>query len=133
MDGPAMFVRVAQLVVIASGLWLIFAGVVALVRPATAIGFVARMGSTLRIHWTEHLLRGVAGLALMLADETARVPSLFLIGGGFVLASSVMILLAPRDWHARYARSAAARLGPGAMRLLAPLSVAGGVGLIWAT
>lgn len=129
---PNWIVDVAWIVVMIAGLWLVFAGLVALFRPAVAIRFIARMGSTVRIHWTEHSIRGLVGLALMLAAEASRAPQLFLGGGSFVLATSALILFAPREWHASYARSASSKLNPTLLRLLAPLSIGGGAGLIWA-
>ena len=126
-------VGIARLIVALAGAWLIFAGGAALARPETAIRFVASMGSTPRIHLTEHFLRGLTGVALMLAADVARAPGMFFYGGAFVAVSSALILAAPRAWHSRYARTAAARLGPCSVRVLAPLSIAGGAVLIWAT
>ena len=133
MSEANILVDAARLIVALSGAWLIFAGLVALLRPAAAIRFIASMGSTPRIHWIEHLLRGLAGIALMLAANVARFPAAFFYCGAFVAASSVLILLVPRAWHARYARTAAAKLHPFLTRLLAPISIAAGAGLIWAT
>ncbi|MDP3673594.1 MAG: hypothetical protein Q8R44_00620 [Novosphingobium sp.] len=133
MPNSFTIVLIAQAVVVVAGVWLIFSGIVALIRPVLATTFIARMGSTVRIHWTEHTVRALAGAGLILASPAAWAPGLFLYGGVFLIATSSLILAAPRSWHARYSQTAARHLTPGLVRLLAPLAMIGGTALIWAT
>ena len=123
---------VAQSIIAAGALWLATAGAVAVISPGTARRFIGRMGSTPRIHFTEHLLRGLVGVALIVAAASSRFPTAFHWGGIFIAATSLLILIAPREWHARYSRTAARKLGDGTLRALGPISLAAGVGLLWA-
>lgn len=123
---------IAQSIIAAGALWLAVAGVVAVISPAAARRFIGRMGSTPRIHFTEHFLRGLVGVALILAEASSKFPAAFHWSGIFIAATSLLILLAPREWHARYSRTAAQKLGDGTLRVLGPISLAAAVGLLWA-
>ena len=123
---------VAQSIIAAGALWLSVAGIVAVISPEAARRFIGRMGSTPRIHFTEHFLRGLVGVALILAAASSKFPAAFHGAGIFIAATSLLILIAPREWHARYSRTAARKLGDGTLRALGPISFAAGVGLLWA-
>ena len=92
-------VTAALAVLLAAAGWLAFVGLVCLFRPQVAQATLGRMGSTWRIQLGEHALRGLAGLAMVLRADASKVPELFTFGGWFVVASSVLIVLAPRRWH----------------------------------
>jgi uncharacterized protein YjeT (DUF2065 family) len=123
---------VAQSIIAAGALWLAVAGLVAVISPEAARRFIARMGSTPRIHFTEHFLRGVVGVALILGAASSKFPVGFYWAGIFIAATSLLILIAPREWHARYSRSAARKLSDGKLRALGPISLAAGIALLWA-
>lgn len=61
------------------------------------------MGSTRAIHLGEHALRALAGVALVLRAAESKVPALFTAAGWFIVATSLLIVLAPRKWHLAYA------------------------------
>jgi uncharacterized protein YjeT (DUF2065 family) len=129
-SGPSVTL-VAQSIIAAGALWLAVAGLVAVISPQAARRFIGRMGSTLRIHFTEHFLRGLVGVALILAAASSKFPVAFHWAGIFIAATSLLILIAPREWHARYSRTAARRLGDGTLRALGPISLAAAVALLW--
>jgi len=122
----------AHILVGLAGVWLIFVAGVMATRPEAARSGIRAAGSTVFLQWAEHLIRGSVGLAMVLAAETARMPQVFTIAGSFILVTSVIILALPRRWHQGYAQACADALAPWAIRVLSPLSLAGGIWLIWA-
>ncbi|MHA6287777.1 hypothetical protein [Maricaulis sp. CAU 1757] len=115
-----------------ASLWLVGVGLLCAARPEVALRGLASMGSTRLIHFGEHALRGMAGLALVGAAAGSRHPAVFFWAGLFIVASSALIALAPRRWHHAYAVWWARRLPAWSMRLAAPLSIAAGLALAWA-
>ncbi|WP_420430171.1 hypothetical protein [Hyphobacterium sp.] len=122
----------AKLGVYALGLWLIAVAALMASAPSRALQGLAGMGSTPLIHFGEHALRSLAGLALIGASETARFPTIFYVSGLFLVFSSALIVIAPRRWHHAYAQFWAQRLPVWSIRWLAPLSAAAGLALLWA-
>ncbi|MFQ5564320.1 MAG: hypothetical protein ACE5FO_12215 [Parvularculaceae bacterium] len=123
---------VGQLLVILFGLWLIVVGVLMAAKPQTALRCLGKAASTNVINYAELTLRLIAGLALALYAEFSRFPEIFRIVGWFVVATSGILYFVPRPWHARYAVWWAENLTASIVRLLAPVSIAGGVFLIYA-
>ena len=113
-------------------LWLIVAAVVMAVRPAYALSVVAKAGSTVGAQWLEHTLRFLAGVVLVLVAPESRAPQSLLIIGGFVAATSILILILPRRWHHAYAVWCARTLPPWLIRALSPVSLLAAGALLWA-
>jgi hypothetical protein len=113
-------------------LWLIVAGVVMALRPAYALTVVAKAGSTVGLQWLEHTLRFLAGVVLVLVAPESRAPQALLVIGGFIAATSILILMLPRRWHHAYAAWCARALPPWLVRLLSPVSVIAAGALLWA-
>ena len=84
------------------------------------------------IHFGEMALRILAGAVLMLAAAASRFPLALTLIGGFLIASAVVLMLAPRRWHAAYSTWWAARIPVWAVRFSAGLSILAGGVLIWA-
>lgn len=126
-----MLAEIARYGVIASGLWLILVAVWMVFRPAASRAVLAKMGSTPLIHFGEHFVRALVGLAFVGAAEYSRAPDIVTYAGWFLVASSILIMLAPRRMHAAYAVWWADRLPLWAYRALAPVSLIGGAALIW--
>lgn len=126
-----MLAEIARYGTIAFGLFLILAGVWMLVRPAGCRAILAKMGSTLLIHYGEHAVRALAGLCLIGAAEASEAPLILTVAGWFIVISSIVIALAPRRWHAAYAVWWADHLPLWTYRALAPVSLIAGAALIW--
>lgn len=120
----------AQFGVMLSALWLIAAGGFMVIKPARCLALLRRMGSTPKIHFGEHILRGLAGLSLMGIANQTPYPRVFMIIGSFILVTSIAIGLAPRRWHHRYAVYWADRVSPLALRLMAPVPLIAGLYLL---
>ncbi|ALE17585.1 hypothetical protein AMC99_02310 [Altererythrobacter epoxidivorans] len=118
-------------ILIAAG-WLVFAALVMTASPETARRSLAAMGSTPAIQFGEHIPRAIVGIALILRAAQSKAPLLFEIGGWFILASSILILLAPRKWHNAYAVWWAERIPAIAFRLLSLPTIGAAAWLAWA-
>lgn len=129
---PPAVQTLALLLVVLSGLWLVWVGVFVSVKPVRALEILGKMASSYRINFTEQGLRLLAGIALVVRAEASKVAGLFSLLGWFVVGSSALLLVLPLRWHARYAVRCSELLNPTRVRLLAPVSVALGVLLIHA-
>jgi uncharacterized protein YjeT (DUF2065 family) len=118
-------------VVWASALWLVLVGVFAVLRPDKARKALGLMGSTARIHFTEHILRCLVGVAFIIASPDLLFPKHFMWFGVFLCVSSVVIMAAPRHWHHNYAVFWADRISSKIMRLMGTASILIGAWLVW--
>ena len=116
----------SRLIIQLFALWLIAVAFLCLIRPGLALKALGAMGSTPLIHFGEHALRALVGLALIGVSDTTPWPQAFFWAGIFIVASSALIALAPRHWHHAYAMFWARRLPPWSLRVMAPLTVAAG-------
>ncbi|WP_417486793.1 hypothetical protein [Maricaulis sp.] len=117
----------SRLIVQLFALWLIAVAGLCLVRPRLAIKGLGAMGSTPLIHFGEHALRALVGLALIGVSSATPWPQAFFWAGIFIVGSSALIAIAPRRWHHAYAMFWARRLPPWSLRVMAPATaVAGG-------
>ena len=119
-------------VVILGGVWLIAVSCFMLARPQTALRCLGKMASTNLINYAEISSRMIWGIALVLAAELSKFPEVFRILGLFLAATSAVLFLVPRKWHAGYASYCSNRLSPPLVRIFAPFSLAFGIFLIYA-
>ena len=99
-------------------------------KPKLMHRVLQKMGSTPRIHFTELSLRALFGAALFYAAPLTYYPRPLQIFGGFMVITSILIMLAPRRWHHAYALKAADILKPYMLRICAWFSLLGGVWLL---
>lgn len=100
--------------------------------PLRARAAIAGAGATPALHFGEHLLRALVGLAFILAAGATPFTGIFQIAGSFLIATSLLIALLPRRWHIAYAQAGARLLPPPALRVLSPLPLAAAIALAWA-
>ncbi len=127
----------ALILVIAAGLWLVGVGALMAFRPRYCLHLFERMtagleASNWRLNLTEQGLRMLAGAALIVRAPASKLPPVFEAAGWLLVALSVLILLAPMRWHGAYGRWWVGRLAPLAFRILSPVPVLAGAGLIYA-
>ena len=127
----------ALFVVIAAGLWLAAVGALMAFRPGYCLELMERMTAQLeasnwRLNVTEQGLRIGAGAALVVRGPASKLPLTFEVAGWLLVASSLLILLAPVRWHGAYGRLLLLRLTPLALRVLSPVPILAGAGLIYA-
>lgn len=123
---------VTQWVVILFGVWLIAVSGLMLARPHIALQCLGNMASTNFIHYAELSLRMIAGTAFVLYAEPSRFPDAMRIFGWFLVASSAVLFLVPRKWHAAYSIYWSTRLSVLLVRILAPFSLVLGLFQIYA-
>lgn len=122
----------ALLVLIAAGGWLVAVGVMMALRPQRALHILSLTAISHRVNLSEQVPRLIAGLAMVVRAEASKLPLLFEFAGGFIACSSVVLMLIPLAWHNGYAVWWAKRIPPVAVRAIAPFSVLGGAGLVYA-
>lgn len=95
---------ISQVILLAFAVWLLCVAYYALSAPNKAKLALRQFGSTPLIHFGEHILRTVVGLAFVGAAEEANAYSLaFNFIGAFLIGSSLIIMILPRRWHHAYA------------------------------
>ncbi|MFN7128652.1 MAG: hypothetical protein ACK4OJ_06260 [Brevundimonas sp.] len=118
--------EVASWIAVLAGGWLIVVGVFMAAAPRRALAVLAAMGGTPSVHFGEMVVRGLAGLVLVVAAPASRLPAWIAVIGGFLIVSALALALLPRRWHSHYSRWWAQRIPPFAVRLIAPVSILGG-------
>ena len=93
---------VAEIVVVAFGLFLLGLTAVTFSRPAIAERFFTAFASSARAHYTEQAIRLLIGAALVVASPAMWQPTLFRLIGWAIVASSVVLMLAPWRLHHRF-------------------------------
>lgn len=122
----------ARLVIVLAALWLTGVAALMLFRPQLALTGLSRMASTALINYGELSLRGLWGVSLIVVAGSSRLPGFLAALGWFLAASSVVLMLIPRRWHAAYAVYWARRMTPGRVRWLSPFSVLFAALMLWA-
>ena len=92
----------AGIVVLASGLWLIGLAASIAVIPSRAARFLTGFASSPRAHYTEQVLRLIAGAAFVIFSAEMRFPDLFRVFGWIVAGTASVLLLLPWQWHRRF-------------------------------
>ena len=92
----------AGIVVVASGLWLIGLAASIIVIPSRAARFLAGFANSARAHYTEQVLRLIAGAAFVIFSAEMRFPDLFRVFGWIVVVTASVLLLLPWQWHRRF-------------------------------
>jgi hypothetical protein len=128
---------IALIVVAAASLWLVGVAFLMAMRPRYCLHLLERMTANLersnwRLQFTEQGLRVLAGVALILRAPASKLPLVFDVAGWLLVATSMLIMVAPIRWHGAYGALWVKRLTPLILRILSPVPAAAGVGLIYA-
>ena len=97
-----MMMYVVGGVVVVSALWLVGLAVAIFVAPSRAERFLTGFASSARAHYTEQVLRLIAGGAMIVFSPEMRFPEPFLIFGWLLTVTSACLLLVPWKWHQRF-------------------------------
>lgn len=121
---------VAKGIVAVVALYFLALGAIALVRPATARGFLLGFADTAIKHYAELIARMLVGGALLLVARESAYSAALSAFGWLLIGTTTLMALVPWRVHDRFARSAV----PGALRFL-PLigitSLIAGALLLW--
>jgi hypothetical protein len=112
----------AKYIVIFFGFFLIGVGFLILLTPSRAREIIKKAGSTPLINYAELTIRMIPAAGLILYADLCKFPEFFKLLGWFMLATSVILLMAPRKYHHGYALWCAKLLTPGHIRLVFPFS-----------
>ncbi len=118
-----MLILLSKWIIIAFGIFLIFAGFLMLFNPKKAKETIGKAGSTNFINYAEITIRMIVSIALILYADLCRYPELFKILGWFMLVTSLILYLVPRKTHHAFSVKASDTLKPIYIRLLFPFSM----------
>jgi hypothetical protein len=127
----------ALIVVAAAGVWLVGVAFLMALRPSYSLHLFEKMSVNLersnwRLQFTEQGLRVLAGVALIVRAPASKLPLVFEVAGWLLVGTSLLIMVAPIRWHGAYGRWLAGRIAPLAIRVLSPVPMMAGAGLIYA-
>lgn len=117
-----MIIIVAKWIVITFGIFFIIVGFTMLFAPKKASAILRKAGSTNFINYAEITLRMIPAAGLILAAEISRFPETFKIVGWFMIITSLILYLVPRQIHHKFATKAADILTPFYFQLISPLA-----------
>lgn len=121
----------AKVTVILFGLFFILVGVLMFFAPQKAREILRKAGSTNFINYAEITLRIFPAVAMIVYADYSKIPLVFSVFGGFMLATSLVLYFVPRTWHHKYSLKCADFLKPGYFQMIAPFSVTIGCGIIY--
>ena len=128
---------VALIVVVAAGLWLVGVAFLMALRPSYCLHLLEKMSTNLersnwRLQFTEQGLRVLAGVALIGRAPASKLPLVFRVAGGILVATSLLVMIAPIRWHGAYGTWWVKRLAPLVIRFLCLVPAAAGAALVYA-
>src|SRR5580704_19081220 len=93
---------VARAILVALGLFLISLAGVVFAKPAVDERFFMSFASSARAHYTEQVARVLIGASLILRSAAMWQPKVFWLIGCAIVLSSLVLILAPWQWHHRF-------------------------------
>src|SRR5580658_297548 len=101
-DNNMIMNAVAGAILVAFGLFLISLAVVVFAKPAVAERFFMSFASSARAHYTEQVVRLLIGASLIIRSAVMWQPKVFWLVGCVIVLSSLVLILAPWQWHHRF-------------------------------
>ena len=126
-----MIETLAKYTIILFGGFFIFVGLIMLINPQKARGILRKAGSTNFINYAEITLRMIPAVALILAADISKYPTVFKIFGWFMLCTSFVLYFVPRQIHHNFSTKAANILKPFYFQLISPFAFVIGILLIY--
>ena len=97
-------VLLSGILVVAFAFFLLGLAVLILVHPLLAERFLSLFASSARAHYTEQLLRLLAGAAMVIFSPSMWLSPVFHVFGWIIVATAIGLLLLPWRWHHRFAK-----------------------------
>ena len=126
-----MIQTLAKYTIILFGAFFICVGLIMLINPQKARGILRKAGSTNFINYAEITLRMIPAVALILAADISKYPTVFKIFGWFMLCTSFVLYFVPRQIHHNFSTKAANILKPFYFQLISPFAFVIGILLIY--
>lgn len=96
---------IATVVIALTGGFLVWLGVVAIVRPKIASGFLLAFATTRAKHHLELAIRMVVGTACVVRAPTLPGSVVFRLVGWVLIGTTAVMFLMPWRWHQRFAEA----------------------------
>lgn len=94
---------IATVVIVLTGGFLVWLGVVGIVCPKIASGFLLAFATTVAKHHAELAIRMVVGAAFVVRAPTLPGSVVFRVFGWVLIVTTVVMFLMPWRWHQRFA------------------------------
>lgn len=115
-------IEIAKWILILFGVFIIFIGVVMLVKPNQARNTLRKAGSTNFINYAEITFRLIPAIALLVYSEYSKFPEAFDIFGWIMLITSLILYVVPRKIHHKFSMKSADILKPIYFQLISPFA-----------
>lgn len=89
-------------IVFAFALFLIGLAIVIYFKPATAKRFLNLFASSAKSHYSEQVIRLIAGGAVIVFSTSMKYSNLFEYFGWLIVITAVFLLLIPWQWHHKF-------------------------------
>lgn len=104
-----MLLVVAKMVVVATAIYFLILGTIALVRPKSARAFLLGFADTSLKHYAELAVRLIVGGAMLLVARDSAYPIALATFGWILVVSTAFMALMPWRLHRRFSQSAVPR------------------------
>jgi hypothetical protein len=101
----------AALVLLLSACYLLWLGMLALLRPAQSTAFLQSFAQVAWTHYLELCVRFAIGAACLQLAPQLSAPLIYQLAGWGLLLTTAALLLMPWRWHQRIALRATANIG----------------------
>jgi hypothetical protein len=101
----------AALVLLMSACYLLWLGMLALLRPAQSTAFLQSFAQVAWAHYLELSVRFAIGAACLQLAPQLSAPQIYQLAGWGLLLTTAGLLLMPWRWHQRIALRATANIG----------------------
>lgn len=122
---------IANFLIVAFGLFLIFSGFLMFFKPEKVRVLIGKAGSTYLINYTELGIRLIIGLAFLVSSLFSLYEIEFKIVGYFLIVSAIILMLLPIRMHNALARQFAKKLKPLYLKFFAPIAIIFGFILLY--
>lgn len=122
---------IAKWIIIFFGIFFIGVGIIMLFAPKKAREILRKAGSTNFINYAEITLRIIPAAALILSADISKYPGFYKFFGWFMLCTSLVLYIVPRQIHHNFSLKAADILKPFYFQLISPVAFVIGAAIIY--
>jgi hypothetical protein len=126
-----MLVIISKVILILFGLFFMSVGILMGFWPKIARNVLRKAGSTFWIHYGEITIRMIPAAACVFYANYSKFPTFFEVFGWFMLGTSLVLYLVPKQLHHQFSNRCADVLKPIYFQCIAPISVAIGLFFIY--
>ncbi|HAY33034.1 MAG TPA: hypothetical protein PK536_13010 [Ignavibacteria bacterium] len=124
-------ITAAKWIIILFGIFLICCGILMLINPEKARSILKKAGSTNFINYAEITIRMIPAVSMIIYSEFTEYEIMYKIFGWFMLSTSVVLYIIPRNRHHSFSLKSAEILKPEYFRIISPVSILFGMAVIY--